>query len=106
MLSLAPIRHHGKEIHLIVDNLSVHKHQKVKDGLSEHPNYFLHFTPTHASLLNQIELWFSIYARKITKRVVFRSKEDMVAKIIEYIGLYDKNAKPFRWIIKETPLTV
>ncbi len=51
--------HCNKEIHLIADNLSVHKHQRVKDWLSARPNYFIHFTPTHASWLNQIELWFS-----------------------------------------------
>lgn len=98
--------HYGKEIHLIVDNLSVHKHQKVKDWLSEHPNYSLHFTPTHASWLNQIELWFSIYARKIIKRGVFSSKDDLVAKTIEYIELYNKNAQPFRWTYTGDPLTI
>ena len=86
---------HNKEIHLIVDKLSVHKHQNVKDWLSGHQNYFIHFTPTHASWLNQIELWFSIYARKIIRRGVFDSKEDLVAKTLEFIELYNKKAKPF-----------
>lgn len=82
--------HSNKEIHLIVDNLSVHKHQRVKDWLSQHPKYFMHFTPTHASWLNQIELWFSIYSRKIIKRGVFNSKNDLVAKTLEFIKLYNK----------------
>ena len=63
----------------------------------------MHFTPTHASWLNQIELWFSIYALKIIKRGFFNSKDDMVAKTLEFIKLYNKNAKPFRWTYKGGP---
>ncbi len=63
----------------------------------------MHFTPTHASWLNKIELWFSIYALKIIKRGVFNSKDDMVAKTLEFIKLYNKNAKPFRWTYKGEP---
>lgn len=95
-----------KEIHLIVDNLSVHKHSNVKGWLTQHPNYHIHFTPTHASWLNQIELWFSIYGRKIIKRGVFSSKEDLVAKTLEFIELYNKKAKPFRWTYTGDPLTI
>jgi transposase len=104
-----------KEIHLIVDNLSVHKHSNVKGWLTRHPNYHIHFTPTHASWLNQIELWFSIYGRKIIKRGVsacalhadrFSSKEDLVAKTLEFIELYNKKAKPFRWTYTGDPLTI
>lgn len=98
--------HCNKEIHLIVDNLSVHKHQRVRDWLSERPNYFIHFTPTHASWLNQIELWFSIYARKIVKRGVFSSKDALIDKTLEFIKLYNKNAKPFRWTYTGDPLTI
>lgn len=98
--------HHNKEIHLIVDNLRVHKHQRVKEWLSEHPKYFVHFTPTHASWLNQIELWFSIFARKIIKRGVFDSKDDLVKKTLDFIELYNKNAKPFRWTYTGDPLTI
>lgn len=97
---------HNKEIHLIVDNLSVHKHQNVRDWLSGHQNYFIHFTPTHASWLDQIELWFSIYTRKIIRRGVFDSKEDLVAKTLEFIELYNKKAKPFRWTYTGNPLTI
>ena len=98
--------HYNKEIHLIVDNLSVHKHQRVKECLSGHPKYFVHVTPTHASWLNQIELWFSIFARKIIKRGVFDSRDDLVKKTFEFIELYNKNAKPFRWTYTGDPLTI
>lgn len=61
-----------KELHLIVDNLSLHKHKKVKDYLEQRKDrIFFHFTPTHASWLNQIELWFSILSRKVLKRGIF-----------------------------------
>ncbi len=99
--------HCNKEIHLIADNLSVHKHQRVKDWLSARPNYFIHFTPTHASWLNQIELWFSIYARKIVNRGVFDSKDALIEKTREFaIELYNKNAKPFRWTYTGDPPTI
>ncbi len=96
----------NKEIHLIVDNLSVHKHQNVKAWLSSHPKYNIHFTPTHASWLNQIELWFSIYSRKIIKRGVFNSQHELVAKTLEFIEMYNKNAKPFRWTYTGDPLVI
>ena len=53
------------ELHLIVDNLSAHKHKNVKAWLEKHPRVKLHFTPTHASWLNQVEIWFGILSRKV-----------------------------------------
>ncbi len=66
----------------------------------------MHFTPTHASWLNQIDLWFSIYARKKIKSGVFNSKDDLVAKTLEFIKLHNKNAKPFRCTYTGDPLTI
>jgi transposase len=65
-------RHPGKEIHVILDNLSTHK-PKRDMWLARHPNVHLHYTPTHASWLNQIEIWFSILAAKSLKGGSFRS---------------------------------
>ena len=73
------------ELHLIVDNLSVHKHENVRKWLDCHPRIKLHFTPTHASWLNQIEIWFSVLGRKLLKRGIFNSTDELVAKIIDYI---------------------
>jgi len=96
-----------KELHLIVDNLSVHKHHEVKDYLKERENrMFLHFTPTHASWLNQIELWFSILSRKLIKRGIFNSKKELVESIMSFIGQYNKEAKPFRWTYAGEPLRI
>lgn len=96
-----------KELHLIVDNLSVHKHKKVKEYLKERKDrIFLHFTPTHASWLNQIELWFSILSRKVLKRGIFNSKKELVDSIMKFIEQYNKEAKPFRWTYAGEPLRI
>lgn len=94
------------ELHLIVDNLSVHKHENVEKWLGRHPRIKLHFTPTHASWLNQIELWFSILGRKILKRGIFNSTHELVAKIMDYIECYNQSATPFRWTYTGAPLTI
>jgi len=94
------------ELHLIVDNLSVHKHENVQRWLERHPRVKFHFTPTHASWLNQIELWFSILGRKILKRGIFNSTDELVANILDYIEKYNRTARPFRWTYTGDPLTV
>ncbi len=65
-----------------------------------------HFTPKHASWLNQIEIWFSILARKVIKRGNFVSTEDLKAKIEAFITYFNKTmAKPFKWTYQGKPLT-
>lgn len=64
-----------------------------------------HFTPKHASWLNQIEIWFSILARKVIRRGSFTSTEDLKAKIEGFIGYLNRtSAKPFRWTYTAKPL--
>jgi transposase len=94
------------KLHLIVDNLSVHKHSNVRKWLEGHARIKLHFTPTHASWLNQIELWFSILSRKLLKRGIFNSTDELVAKIIDYIERYNQTARPFQWTYTGDPLTM
>jgi len=94
------------ELHLIVDNLSVHKHEDVRKWLSRHRRIRFHFTPTHASWLNQIELWFSILSRKLLKRGIFNSKQELVAKVMDYIEMYNQTARPFQWTYTGDPLTI
>ncbi|HIE43718.1 MAG TPA: hypothetical protein EYP78_02845 [Candidatus Omnitrophica bacterium] len=79
-----------------MDNLSMHNHEQIQKWLKRNKRIQLHFTPTYASWLNQIELWFSILARKIIRRGVFKSKQELVNKIMEFIKCYNKEAKPFR----------
>ncbi len=64
-----------------------------------------HFTPRHASWLNQIEIWFSILMRKLLRRQSFASKAELKAKIEEFIAFFnDTMAKPFKWAYQGKPL--
>jgi len=95
-----------KELHFVVDNFSAHKHKDVMKWLKTHKKVHLHFTPTHASWLNQIELWFSILARQLLSKKDFKSLNDLTKQILEFIEEYNKNAKPFAWTYKGQPLKI
>jgi transposase len=86
-----------REVHVILDNFSTHKTDLVKAFLANHPNVTLHFTPTYSSWLNQVESWFSKLQRDVIDRGVFTSVADLDRKIMRYIRLYQKTAKPFQW---------
>lgn len=86
-----------QEIHVILDNLSAHRTQKVASFLQKHPNVKLHFTPTYSSWLNQVEIWFSRIERDVIARGVFSSVRDLARKLIRYIRAYSKTAQPFIW---------
>ena len=87
----------GREIHVILDNFSTHKTDLVKGFLVQHSNVNLHFTPTYSSWLNQVESWFSKLQRDVIDRGIFTSVADLKRKILRYIRLYQKAAKPFKW---------
>jgi transposase len=87
----------GQDIHVILDNLSAHKTQKVAAFLQAHPNVELHFTPTYSSWLNQVEIWFSRIERDVIARGVFSSVRDLGRKLIRYIRAYSQTARPFHW---------
>jgi transposase len=76
-----------REIRVMVDNLSAHKTQKVQAFLEAHPWVQLHFTPTYASWLNQVELWSAKIERDVLARGVFASLPDLARKIRRYITL-------------------
>jgi len=85
------------EVHLVVENYCTHKHKKVRDWLSRHPRFHVHFTPTGASWVNQVETWFSILTRKTIQRGVFKSLKSLTAHVREYVRDYNETAKPFAW---------
>lgn len=87
----------GREIHVILDNVSSHKSQKVRDFLEEHPEIHFHFTPTYSSWLNQVELWFSKIARDLLHRGIFTSEKDLDRKIMKYIRHYNESPRPVKW---------
>jgi transposase len=85
------------DLHVIVDNLSAHKTQRVQAFLDAHPRVHLHFTPTYASWLNQVELWFGKIERDLLARGIFTSLPDLARKIRRYITRYNDDPKPIRW---------
>ena len=96
----------GLELHCIVDNLSAHATPGVEAFLDEHPHVFLHNTPTHASWLNQVELFFSIMQRRLIRYGEFHSVDHLADRIIEFINAYNQRAKPFRWTYDGRPLRI
>jgi transposase len=85
-----------REIHVILDNLSTHK-PKRDAWLARHKNVHFHFTPTHASWLNQVEIWFSILARSTLNGASFTSVTQLRAAIDAFIEGYNQHAAPFQW---------
>lgn len=96
----------GMELHCVVDNLSAHFTDKVETFLEGRPHIFLHNTPTHASWLNQIELFFSILERRLLRNGEFTSVDELGDRIIAFINDYNRRAKPFRWTYDGHPLKV
>lgn len=95
----------NKHLHVIVDNLSAHKHDKVMKWVNAKRRLTLHFTPTYASWLNQVEIWFNIFSRDVLKGGVWHSKRELVKQIMDYIKYYNKKrAKPFKWTYTGKPL--
>lgn len=90
--------HPNKHLHIIADNLSVHKHQDVKEWLERKQRITMHYTPTYSSWLNQIEIWFNILTKDVLKGGVWNSKKQLVDQLTEYIKTYNKTRKnPFNW---------
>ena len=87
----------GQQIVAVSDNLSTRGTQEVTDWLTEHPRWSFQFTPTHASWLNQIEIFFSILYRRLLKHGIFFSEEDLAEQMLAFIETYNQTAKPFKW---------
>jgi putative transposase len=85
------------DIHLVVDNYATHKHAKVKRWLAAHPRYQVHYTPTSASWLNQVEIWFNLITQRAIRRGTFKNVKDLIAKIDGFVQHYNKNTRPFVW---------
>jgi transposase len=89
-----------KKIHLIADNYATHKHLKVQTWLERHPRFTVHFTPTSASWLNMVERFFRDLTENRLRRGIFRSVEDLIAAIEDYLAQHNKDPKPFIWTKK------
>ena len=84
-----------QELHVILDNLNTHKNNE--DWLQLHPRVTFHFTPTRASWLNQVEIWFSILQGRSLTGASFTSVAQLKQHIDDFIATYNANPKPFAW---------
>jgi putative transposase len=90
-----------KHLHIIVDNLRVHDAKEVKEWLSHKRKITIHHTPTYSSWLNMIEIWFGILTKDVLNNAVWKSKEQLIKQLMEYVKTYNKErAKPFNWTYK------
>ena len=85
----------NKEYHVILDNYCIHK--RNDEWLGNHPRVYFHFTPTSASWLNQVEIWFNIMTRKVLRGASFDSTEQLCEAISLYISAYNETSEPFVW---------
>ncbi len=84
-----------KEIHIICDNYATHKHPKAKAWEKRNRHFKFHFTPTSASWLNMVELFFRDITENQLRRGVFRSVKELTEAIETYIDRHNENPKPF-----------
>ena len=100
-------KYRNKKLHIIADNLSIHKHKDVKQWIEGKRKITLHFTPTYSSWLNQIEIWFNILTKDVVKGGIWNSSEQLANQLMEYVVTYNETrAKPFQWTYTGEPLTI
>lgn len=87
----------ARDLHLVMDNYATHKTPEVKTWLAAHPRFHIHFTPTSASWLNLVEVWFSIIDKQAIRRGIFTSVKDLNAKIRQFITGWNQRKHPFVW---------
>jgi transposase len=87
----------GVQLHLILDNYGTHKTPKVKRWLQRHPRFVIHFTPTSASWLNQVERFFAEITEKRIRRGAFRNVHALEAAIRDYVEKHNEAPTPFVW---------
>ncbi len=88
-----------QEIHVVLDNYCTHK--KNEEWLARNKNIHFYFTPTSASWLNQVEIWFGIFSRKALRGASFASPKALRQRIEDFIARYNPNSKPFKWRKRE-----
>jgi transposase len=93
-----------KELYIIADNGSSHRSKKTTAWVAKQKRLHLTFTPTHASWLNQIEIWFGILSRRVIRRGIFKSRDELVQRLMNFIETYNQEARPFQWTYTGNPL--
>ena len=87
-------------IHVVLDNLRMHKGKQVQAWLAKHPRFVFHHPPVHCSWMNQVEQWFSIARRKRLRIADFASKEQLAERLMAFIREWNEIAHPFNWTSK------
>jgi transposase len=87
-------------VHIVLDNLRMHKGKQVQAWLAKHPRFVFHHPPVHCSWMNQVEQWFSILRRKRLRIVDFPSKEHLADRLKTFIREWNESAHPFNWTSK------
>jgi transposase len=87
-------------VHVVLDNLRMHKGKQVMAWLAKHPRFVFHHPPVHCSWMNQIEQWFSILQRKRLAIADFADKAELADKLAAFIRDWNENAHPFNWSTK------
>ena len=85
------------DIHLVLDNYGTRKTTRIHNWLARRASYHLHFTPTSASWINQVETWFAAITRQQIRRGTHRSTQALEKAIRDYLKVYNENPKPFIW---------
>ena len=93
-----------KQLHLIIDNYSPHKHPDVEAWLKKHKRFHIHFTPTSASWLNMVERFFRDLTQKQIRRGCFGNVAELIETIEHYIAQHNSNPKPFVWTAKASDI--
>ncbi len=96
-LKKAVAPHRGKQVHVVLDNLSTHTTPDVLTWLEAHPRVHFHFTPVGSSWMNQIQTWFGIITRQSIRRGTFSSVQVLIRQIRDYITHWNTNPTPFAW---------
>lgn len=94
----------SKQLHLIIDNYSPHKHPDVQAWLKNHRRFHIHFTPTSASWLNMVERFFRDLTQKQIRRGCFTNVEELIETIESYIAQHNSDPKPFVWTAKASDI--
>ena len=85
------------DVHLVMDNYATHKTKPIRDWLAKRPRWDVHFTPTGASWINQVERFFALLTDKQIRRGVHRSTQQLENDIRAFIDAHNADPKPFRW---------
>jgi transposase len=85
------------DVHVVCDNYATHKTPAIQTWLANHPRFHMHFTPTSASWLNQVERWFGLITGKLIRRGVHKSVQALEKDILAWVETWNEDPKPFIW---------